>query len=163
MKEGIVAPRRLVNLRTVRGLDASRRTARRRRPALRPAGARWRRSPRTRWCAAASARSPTLPRHAATPQIRNVATLGGNLLQRPRCWYFRSEAFPCRRKGGTTASPSTARTRTTPSSATARAPSSTPRRRPPRWSRSARASPSPATRASARRSSSPSSCGRSRT
>jgi xanthine dehydrogenase YagS FAD-binding subunit len=25
-----------------------------------------------------------------TPQIRNMATLGGNLLQRPRCWYFRS-------------------------------------------------------------------------
>lgn len=26
---------------------------------------------------------------AASPQIRNVATLGGNLCQRPRCWYFR--------------------------------------------------------------------------
>jgi len=25
-----------------------------------------------------------------SPQIRNMATLGGNLLQRPRCWYFRS-------------------------------------------------------------------------
>jgi len=25
-----------------------------------------------------------------TPQIRNMATLGGNLLQRPRCWYYRS-------------------------------------------------------------------------
>jgi xanthine dehydrogenase YagS FAD-binding subunit len=37
---------------------------------------------------------------AATPQIRNMATVGGNLLQRPRCWYFRSEAFHCRRKGG---------------------------------------------------------------
>jgi xanthine dehydrogenase YagS FAD-binding subunit len=29
--------------------------------------------------------------HAATPQIRNMATIGGNLLQRPRCWYFRHE------------------------------------------------------------------------
>ncbi|MEO6434707.1 MAG: xanthine dehydrogenase family protein subunit M [Tepidisphaeraceae bacterium] len=38
--------------------------------------------------------------HAATPHVRNVATLGGNLLQRPRCWYFRSEQFPCRKKGG---------------------------------------------------------------
>ena len=37
---------------------------------------------------------------AATPQIRNVATLGGNLAQRPRCWYFRKEQFHCRRKGG---------------------------------------------------------------
>lgn len=39
---------------------------------------------------------------AATPQIRNVATIGGNLCQRPRCWYFRSEDFPCKRKGGAT-------------------------------------------------------------
>jgi xanthine dehydrogenase YagS FAD-binding subunit len=37
---------------------------------------------------------------AATPQIRNMATVGGNLLQRPRCWYFRNEQFHCRRKGG---------------------------------------------------------------
>jgi xanthine dehydrogenase YagS FAD-binding subunit len=27
---------------------------------------------------------------AASPQIRNVATLGGNMCQRPRCWYFRN-------------------------------------------------------------------------
>jgi len=38
---------------------------------------------------------------AATPQIRNLATLGGNLAQRPRCHYFRNESFHCRRKGGT--------------------------------------------------------------
>lgn len=37
---------------------------------------------------------------AATPQLRNMATLGGNLLQRPRCWYFRSPAFHCWLKGG---------------------------------------------------------------
>ena len=37
---------------------------------------------------------------AATPQIRNMATLGGNLAQRPRCWYFRSNDFHCRKKGG---------------------------------------------------------------
>src|SRR5687767_13714562 len=37
---------------------------------------------------------------AATPQIRNMATAGGNLLQRQRCWYFRNELFPCRKKGG---------------------------------------------------------------
>ena len=39
---------------------------------------------------------------AATPQIRNVATVGGNIAQRPRCWYFRSATFPCARKGGNT-------------------------------------------------------------
>ncbi len=37
---------------------------------------------------------------SASPQIRHVATLGGNLLQRPRCWYFRSAAHHCARKGG---------------------------------------------------------------
>ena len=36
---------------------------------------------------------------AATPGIRNAATLGGNLLQRPRCWYFRSAELPCLKKG----------------------------------------------------------------
>ncbi len=38
--------------------------------------------------------------HAATPQIRNMATMGGNLMQRPRCWYFRSEGHKCLKKGG---------------------------------------------------------------
>jgi xanthine dehydrogenase YagS FAD-binding subunit len=37
---------------------------------------------------------------AATPQIRNAATLAGNLCQRPRCWYFRSSEFQCLKKGG---------------------------------------------------------------
>ncbi|HET7700151.1 MAG TPA: xanthine dehydrogenase family protein subunit M [Candidatus Limnocylindria bacterium] len=40
-------------------------------------------------------------RDAATPQIRNMGTVGGNLLQRNRCWYFRDEAVPCWLKGGT--------------------------------------------------------------
>ncbi len=37
---------------------------------------------------------------AATPGIRNIATLGGNLLQRPRCWYYRDAALVCLKKGG---------------------------------------------------------------
>lgn len=37
----------------------------------------------------------------ATPQLRNVGTVGGNLCQRPRCWYFRGKLFKdCLRKGG---------------------------------------------------------------
>ena len=36
----------------------------------------------------------------ATPQIRNEATIGGNLAQRPRCWYYRSPLIPCLKKGG---------------------------------------------------------------
>jgi xanthine dehydrogenase YagS FAD-binding subunit len=40
-------------------------------------------------------------KQVAVPQIRNVATLGGNLCQRPRCWYFRGKLFSdCIRKGG---------------------------------------------------------------
>lgn len=39
---------------------------------------------------------------SASPQIRHVATIGGNLLQRPRCWYFRSLHHHCLRKGGET-------------------------------------------------------------
>lgn len=35
-----------------------------------------------------------------TPQIRNVGTIGGNLCQRPRCWYYRDEHVLCLKKGG---------------------------------------------------------------
>jgi xanthine dehydrogenase YagS FAD-binding subunit len=34
-----------------------------------------------------------------TPQIRNMATIGGNLCQRPRCWYYRNN-YPCFKHGG---------------------------------------------------------------
>ncbi|HWE86228.1 MAG TPA: FAD binding domain-containing protein [Terracidiphilus sp.] len=37
--------------------------------------------------------------HAATPHIRNMATVGGNLLQPVQCWYYRSADFQCLRKG----------------------------------------------------------------
>lgn len=36
----------------------------------------------------------------ATPQIRNLGTVGGNLCQRPRCWYYRLEEVICLKKGG---------------------------------------------------------------
>jgi xanthine dehydrogenase YagS FAD-binding subunit len=45
---------------------------------------------------------PALAQAAAavgSPQLRNQGTLGGNLCQRPRCWYFRGD-FHCLRKGG---------------------------------------------------------------
>ena len=35
----------------------------------------------------------------ASPQLRNQGTIGGNLCQKPRCWYYRG-AFHCTRKGG---------------------------------------------------------------
>ena len=36
----------------------------------------------------------------ATPQLRNMGTVGGNLCQRPRCWYYRDPQTLCRKKGG---------------------------------------------------------------
>jgi xanthine dehydrogenase YagS FAD-binding subunit len=36
----------------------------------------------------------------ASVMIRNFATLGGNIAQRPRCWFLRGENFPCYKKGG---------------------------------------------------------------
>jgi xanthine dehydrogenase YagS FAD-binding subunit len=38
---------------------------------------------------------------AASPQLRHQGTIGGNLCQKPRCWYYRGE-FACLRKGGAT-------------------------------------------------------------
>jgi xanthine dehydrogenase YagS FAD-binding subunit len=35
-----------------------------------------------------------------SPQIRNVATVGGNLAQHSRCWYYRHRDVQCRKKGG---------------------------------------------------------------
>jgi xanthine dehydrogenase YagS FAD-binding subunit len=37
----------------------------------------------------------------ASPQLRNQGTLGGNLCQKPRCWYYRG-SFDCLRRGGAT-------------------------------------------------------------
>ncbi len=34
----------------------------------------------------------------ASPQIRNMASIGGNLLQRTRCWYFRDATMPCNKR-----------------------------------------------------------------
>jgi xanthine dehydrogenase YagS FAD-binding subunit len=42
----------------------------------------------------------TATAEAASPQIRNAGTIGGNICQRPFCWYFRSANFNCLRKGG---------------------------------------------------------------
>lgn len=49
-----------------------------------------------------NAKYPVLAQAAkevASPQLRNVGTIGGNICQRPRCWYYRGE-FDCLRKGG---------------------------------------------------------------
>ncbi|RWO14515.1 MAG: xanthine dehydrogenase family protein subunit M [Mesorhizobium sp.] len=89
MKEGILAPMRLVNLKTIRGLDEVDTENGLSLGALVTLD-RIDNDPqiRARYLALSDAAG-----HAATPQVRNAATIGGNLLQRPRCWYFRHDHF----------------------------------------------------------------------
>jgi len=98
LKEHLIAPKRLVNLRNIPGLDRiedDEKTGLRIGPMV-PL-ARLDEDPivRRRYTALADAAG-----NAATPQIRNMATIGGNIVQRPRCWYFRNEQFHCKKKGG---------------------------------------------------------------
>ena len=97
LKEGLDSPTRLVNIRTIPGLDYVREDAGGLRIGAMTTLATIADHPaiRRRYLALADAAL-----RAATPQIRNMATVGGNLLQRPRCWYFRSDQFHCLRKGG---------------------------------------------------------------
>ena len=97
MKTGVAEPERLVNLKEIPGLD---------RVEISPEGLRIgalaplteiAEHPGIRESHAALAQGAAA---AASPQIRNAGTLGGNLCQRPRCWYFRNEDFHCRKKGG---------------------------------------------------------------
>ena len=99
VKDGIVTPDVLINLKTVKSLDQivsaadgsfaigglTTLDALGRHPGLR----------REHAVLAEAAES------VATPQIRNVGTLAGNLCQRPWCWYFRN-GFPCLKNGGNT-------------------------------------------------------------
>ncbi len=91
MKGGVVTPHRVVNLKSIKGLDGVAFDARQglELGALVTLARLSREGEvRRRFVALAEAAE-----HAATPQVRNAATLGGNLLQRPRCWYFRNEHF----------------------------------------------------------------------
>jgi xanthine dehydrogenase YagS FAD-binding subunit len=56
---------------------------------------------------------------SASPQLRNMASMGGNLLQRTRCGYFRDVAFPCNKRVPRAAPRKTATTATWPSWAAA--------------------------------------------
>lgn len=97
LKEGVRAPEHLVNLRSIPGLDRIEKNDR-------------------GWRIGATALLVDIADHAelrkdlpglceaaaavATPQIRNQGTIGGNLAQRPRCWYYRDASFDCVKKGG---------------------------------------------------------------
>jgi len=98
LKEHLVEPDRVVNLRDVPGLD----------------GLRWGADgglsigamvtlQEVAEDADVRARLTVLAEAAesvGSPQIRSAGTVGGNLNQRPRCWYYRLESAPCIKKGG---------------------------------------------------------------
>ena len=86
MKEGIVAPARVINLQPVAALRGLRCDGKGLRLGALTTLAQIEQDPQIRAGYPALAAAAA---HAATMQIRNAATLGGNLLQRPRCWYFR--------------------------------------------------------------------------
>ena len=98
MKDGIASPSRLVNIRQVSGLDQISEDEKGLRIGPLVTLTQIEENPviQKKYAALSEAAS-----RIATPQIRNMATIGGNLVQRPRCWYFRSEDFHCRKKGGT--------------------------------------------------------------
>lgn len=96
MKEGIAAPKRLVNVKAVpemRAIEAD----------------------TTHWAIGANVTLATVAEHAelrrvfpglveaaeqvGSPQMRNIATVGGNLAQHSRCWYYRQRDVACAKKG----------------------------------------------------------------
>jgi len=87
MKDDVVAPKRVVNIKDIKDLDG-----------VRPEVQGLRIGALTKLGDLADDVNiqkdyPALADallEAASPQIRNMATLGGNLCQRPRCWYFRN-------------------------------------------------------------------------
>ena len=99
MKERLITPDMLVSLRTIKGLDQVK---------AGPGGGLTIGGQITLDALANNstirARYSVLAESAqevATPQIRNVATLAGNILQRPWCWYYRN-GFKCFKNGGNT-------------------------------------------------------------
>jgi xanthine dehydrogenase YagS FAD-binding subunit len=96
MKEGIVAPTRIINLQRIdalRGVQLDETSGLRLGALTTLAEIAGDTSIRRNYPALAAAAA-----HAATPQVRNAATIGGNLLQRPRCWYFRNELYHAERQ-----------------------------------------------------------------
>jgi xanthine dehydrogenase YagS FAD-binding subunit len=97
MKDYITQPTRVVNLKGIRGLDKIEDSKGGLRLGALVTLAQLEENPVVR------RNFPGLAEAAhsvGTPQIRNLGTVGGNLCQRPRCWYFRLEDVVCLKKGG---------------------------------------------------------------
>jgi xanthine dehydrogenase YagS FAD-binding subunit len=99
LKKRLDTPERVVNLKSIPGLDAIRETGNgvSLGPLVRLTDLAESPLIRTRFRALADAAESV-----GSEQIRNAGTVGGNLCQRPRCWYFRHPAYPCLQKGGMT-------------------------------------------------------------
>jgi len=87
MKEDVVTPKRIVNIKEIQELRGVRSTAQGLRIGSLTTLAELAEDDGIRKSHPALAEAI---HEAASPQIRNMATLGGNLCQRPRCWYFRN-------------------------------------------------------------------------
>ena len=97
MKEYIISPATVVNLKSVPGLDRieAHREGITIGPLVTLSELAAHRALQKSW--------PGLVQAAlsvGTPQIQHVGTVGGNLCQRPRCWYYRDEDLICLKKGG---------------------------------------------------------------
>ena len=98
VKEGLIKPQKIINIRNIPGLDTISFDTK---DGLRLG---------SNVTLAELASNPDIKNHylalhqainhAATPQLRNMSTLGGNIAQRNRCWYFRSADHQCFRKAG---------------------------------------------------------------
>src|ERR1022692_3730150 len=97
LKEGFIEPDKLINIQTIPGLDYVR---------IDPTGLHIGALAKLNAVAENAAVAKAYPAiqqaadSVASYQIRNMATVAGNLCQRPRCWYFRSELHNCLKKGG---------------------------------------------------------------
>jgi xanthine dehydrogenase YagS FAD-binding subunit len=98
MKEGLIAPDRIINIRNIPGLDQIQYDAEK---GLRiGANVTLAEIEDNKDIESYYLALQQSVAKAATPQLRNMSTLGGNLAQRTRCWYFRSKEHACFRKGG---------------------------------------------------------------
>jgi xanthine dehydrogenase YagS FAD-binding subunit len=95
MKDFIVSPERIVNLKNLDGTIAASDGGLRIGAAVKLADLAEHAGARKMYPALTGAAE-----EVGTPQIRNMGTVGGNINQRPRCWYFRNEEFHCLKKGG---------------------------------------------------------------
>jgi xanthine dehydrogenase YagS FAD-binding subunit len=96
LKEGLIQPQRIVNLKSVSGLNDIGGSGDFKIGALVTlADLAANKEVRSKYPAIAEAAESV-----GSPQIRNVGTVGGNLCQRPRCWYYRDAEVHCLKKGG---------------------------------------------------------------